>query len=390
MDCFMKIAIDLRALLHGKASGISTYVRELTHEMIKNKEHEFVLFLSGRHQEYLDILDRFSRENVKIFFLKTPNRIFNLKQIFLGMPKVDILIKKRLGIQVDVFFMPDMRPLALSRNCKKVCTCHDLSFFKFPQYFSRKSRFWYFLNRPEKYFRSADKVIAVSEFTQRELEETVQVKSEVVYEGARLEGGGEFAAVREKYGLPRRFLLSLSTLEPRKNLERVVKAFSWAKLSGVELVLAGEADREVFAKLDIPKMDKVKFIGFVDEGDKATLYKMSEGFLYVSLYEGFGLPVLEAFKCGVPVLTSEGSSMQEICGEEAIYANPESVGSIAEGIRALTSKKWSPEKLKARASRFSWAKAAEETLLILTHIIPNKDRDGGSNRYGKKDPKDSK
>lgn len=369
----MKIAIDLRALLHGKASGISTYVRELTQEMIKHKEHEFVLFLSGRKEEYRDILDRFSRGNVKKFFLKTPNRILNFKQIFLGYPKVDRLIEEKLGVKVDVFFMPDMRPLALTPDTKKVCTCHDLSFFRYPECFSRKSRFWYFLNKPKNYFTKADRVISVSKFTQAELASVVGVESDVVYEGARFQGDADFTAVKEKYGLPSKFLLSLSTLEPRKNLERVVKAFGEANIPNVELVLAGEADRTVFSKLHIPESDKVKFIGFVDESDKSSLYKLSEGFLYVSSYEGFGLPVLEAFKCGVPVLTSKDSSMQEICGNEAVYANPSSVKSITEGIKALTSKKWDHEKLKARASHFSWKKAAEETLFILRRVVDNKD-----------------
>ena len=195
----MKIAIDMRALLHGKASGISTYIRELVREMIKHKEHEFILFLSGGKEEYRDILDRFTRDNVKKVFLHTSNRWFNLKQIFLKRPKVDKLLS-----DVDVVFMPDMRPLALSDGVKKVCTCHDLSFFRHPKCFSRKSRFWYFLNKPDKYFKSADKVIAVSGFTQWELKEVLGVESEVVYEGARLESNTDLAAVREKYGLPRR------------------------------------------------------------------------------------------------------------------------------------------------------------------------------------------
>ncbi|MBU1018585.1 MAG: glycosyltransferase family 1 protein [Patescibacteria group bacterium] len=369
----MNIAIDLRPLLHGKVSGVSTYTSHLTSEMIKHKDHEFVLFLSGSRDDYMDILEGFSGDNVRKFFLKTPNRLFNLKQIFLGWPKVDLLIKKELGIEIDVFFLPDMRPLALSKRIKKVCTCHDLSFFRYPRCFSRKSKFWYFLNRPKNYFRSADKVVSVSEFTQNELKDVFSVESEVVYEGVKLERGGDLGFVREKYHLPDKFLLSLSTLEPRKNLERAVKAFIKADLPGFKLVLAGEDNQDIFAEFRIPKSEKVQFIGFVDERDKESVYKLSQGLLYISLYEGFGLPVLEAFSCGVPVLTSKNSPMQEICDDEAVYANPCSVRSITEGIEVLISGKWDARKLKDKASKFSWEKAAEKTLFILGNVVRNKD-----------------
>jgi glycosyltransferase involved in cell wall biosynthesis len=353
----MKIGIDLRALLSGKVSGVPIFTREVVVEMIKSSEHEFVLFLVGWDKRYAKIFDQFDGPNVKKIFWRVPNRIFNFSQFFMPWPKVD------LG--VDVFFMPDMRPINLPKKVKKVCMCHDLSYLRFPHFFSLKSRFWYLLNRPKKYFREASKVISVSHFTVREVKELIGVESSVVYEAPCLSGGsGE--VVKGKY------LLSLSTIEPRKNLKRVIEAFEKADLDGVELIVAGDFDNRVFAKLKLPEVNCVRFIGHVPESDKEALYKSALGLVYVSLYEGFGLPVLEAFQCGCPVLTSKDSPMQEIAGDLAIYADPLDIVAISDGMKKLVSLNGDRQKLIAKANEFSWEKTAKEILLILSEVVVDK------------------
>ncbi|OGJ52884.1 hypothetical protein A2336_00525, partial [Candidatus Peregrinibacteria bacterium RIFOXYB2_FULL_41_88] len=238
---------------------------------------------------------------------------------------------------------------------------HDLSYMRFPQFFSLKSRIWYFFNRPKKYFRKASKVIAVSHFTARELKQLIGVDSEVVYEAPSVVSGSD--SVRKKY------LLSLSTLEPRKNLKRVIEAFGLAGLFGYELVLAGEGDSKVFAKLKLPSVKNVRFIGHVSETDKESLYKEASGFIYVSIYEGFGLPVLEAFKCGCQVLTSRGSPMEEITDGLAIYADSGDVDSIANGMKKIVSWSGDREKLIAKANEFTWEKTAREILLVFSDVV---------------------
>jgi len=259
-----------------------------------------------------------------------------------------------------------MRPIRLPKNVKKVCVCHDLSMIRYLKFFSLKSRIWYFLNNPKRYFKSASKVISVSNFTKNELREVLGVESEVVYNGVRLVGCADTESVKKKYNLPEKYLMSLSTLEPRKNLKRVIEAFSKASLEGFELVLAGDFDEKIFAKLKLPNVKNVRFIGAVAEFDKEALYKMSSGLVYVSLYEGFGLPVIEAFSCGCPVLTSENSSMQEISGGLALYADPLSVESISEGMKKLATWSGDRQKLIVKASEFNWGKTAS---VLLRHIV---------------------
>ena len=343
----MKIGVDLRPLLHGDLSGVPTYTKCLVKEMIRHKEHEFVLFLSGWDEKYKKILDQFQGENVRKVFWRIPNRVFN--------------VFPRLDFDVDVFLFPDMRPAILPKKVKKVVICHDLSFIKFPGFFSFKSRLWYFFNNPRKYFRGADRVISVSKFTQKELANILGVRSEVVYEGAYVPKCKDFACVKRKYGLPDKYILSLSALEPRKNLKKVIEAYLMADLD-CEFVLAGSFDEKIFAKYSLPKNTKIRFVGPVAHEDKEALYKLSSGLVYVSLYEGFGLPVLEAMSCGVNVLTSKGSSMEEIGDDAILYADPLSVDDIVSGMRKLVAGEPDKGKLAARAKEFSWEKAAGEVV----------------------------
>jgi len=347
----MKIGIDLRPLLHGDLAGVPTYTKCLVQEMISHREHEFVLFLSGWDKKYKEILNRFDGENVRKVFLRIPNRLFNV------FPKLDF--------GVDAFLFPDMRPAILPKGVKKIVVCHDLSFLKFPKFFSLKSRLWYFFNNPRKYFKKADKVISVSEFTKMELKTMLGVDSSVVYEGAYVPQCADFESVKKKYGLPDNYILSLSTLEPRKNLKRAIEAYLRAALD-CEFVLAGSFDEKIFAKYSLPKNDKIRFIGPVAHEDKEALYKLSKGLVYISLYEGFGLPVLEAMSCGVNVLTSKGSPMEEISGNMLIYVDPLSCDDIVPGMRRLVNSEVDKAKLIEKAKEFSWKKTADE---ILEQII---------------------
>lgn len=347
----MKIGIDLRPLLHGDLAGIPTYTKCLVREMIKHKEHEFVLFLSGWDKKYKKILDQFDDDNVKKVFLKIPNRLFNV------FPKLDF--------DVDVFLFPDMRPAILPKGVKKIVVCHDLSFLKFPRFFSFKSKLWYLFNNPRKYFRTADKVISVSKFTQVELKRMLGVDSEVVYDGVYVPKGCDFEYVKQKYGLPEKYILSLSTLEPRKNLKMAIEAYLKADLD-CEFVLAGSFDNKIFAKYSLPKSDKIRFIGPVAHEDKEALYKLSKGLVYISLYEGFGLPILEAMSCGVNVLTSKGSPMEEISGGEILYVDPLSIDDIISGMKRLVDSEVDKNKLILKAQEFSWSKTAGDYLSLLS------------------------
>jgi glycosyltransferase involved in cell wall biosynthesis len=187
----------------------------------------------------------------------------------------------------------------------------------------------------------------------------------------------ELAAARERHGVEGSFVLCAGTLEPRKNLSRLIEAFLGlpAELSGPHtLALVGpkgweaeEIDRRIAAA-----GARVKVLGYVSDDDLAALYQSCTAFCYPSLYEGFGLPVLEAMACGAPVLTSRASSMPEIAGDAALYVDPLDVDDIARGLESLLRSPSECERLAAlgrqRAAAFSWERTASETLEILTGL----------------------
>ena len=178
--------------------------------------------------------------------------------------------------------------------------------------------------------------------------------------------------VRKKYNLPEKFVLFLGTIEPRKNIVALTEAFalSRSKKNGYELVIAGASGWKYQCSLDaIEKTDGVRSIGYVASEDKNTLYQMADLFVYPSLYEGFGLPVLESMACGTPVITSDRSSLPEVVGRAALLVNPHDTRDIADTIdmvlldRALYREL--SQRGKVRASAFSWQKAVRQWLVFV-------------------------
>lgn len=268
--------------------------------------------------------------------------------------------------------------------CPVVVTVHDLSFLRYPHLF-RPANPFYLRLFTRLSVRRAQRVIAVSAHT---AEETVRLlgvareKIRVVYHGVdpifRPLAAEEVAAFRARRGLPDRFILFVGTLEPRKNLVRLIEAFA---RSGVDaettLVLAGARgwyDDEVFATVErLGLSSRVHFPGYVPNDELPLWYNAARAFAYPSLYEGFGLPVLEAQACGTPVLTSSVSALPEAAGDGALMVDPYDVEAIAGGLRSLLTDETLREVLRQRglehAARFSWPRTAAETVTVYQEAI---------------------
>ena len=266
------------------------------------------------------------------------------------------------------------------RKAKVVTTIHDLSTIKFPLY-HHESTVEAQTSRLRWVRREADIVLADSLATKRDIIELLGVPEEkikVVYLAAgvqygkfsRKAGSGsagkvqEIERVRKKYGIDGEYFISVGTLEPRKNLKRVIEAFSIIHHPSSiihQLVIVGRAGWGE----SLQKPDNVNFLGLAPDEDLPGLYAGSSGLIYPSLYEGFGLPVLEAMTVGCPVLTSDRGSLEEVAGKAAILVDPENIESIVWGIESLIKDR---EKLIAkglkRSENFSWEKTAAETLSI--------------------------
>ncbi|HLG25571.1 MAG TPA: glycosyltransferase family 1 protein, partial [Candidatus Gracilibacteria bacterium] len=162
------------------------------------------------------------------------------------------------------------------------------------------------------------------------------------------------------------------TLEPRKNISRLVEGYKlFAKKhprAGIKLVLAGKTNTSVFSNFRIDKDENIILPGFIDDKDKPLLYEMAEAFVYPSLFEGFGLPLLEALKCGTPIITSDRSSMPEVVGDAALLVNPENSTAIAGALEKILQhdvRSALRRKMAERIKLFSWKKTAKQTLEVL-------------------------
>ncbi len=271
------------------------------------------------------------------------------------------------------------------RSIPTVLTVHDLIFERFPSYHKPLNRWYLGLTMP-LYARRADAIIAISKATKREIMETYGVpgdKIHVVYEAAspmfRPQPPETVARAKARYGLPDRYLLFVGTIEPRKNLVALLTAFEKVKRSGLTdaLVIVGKKGwlyEDFFRRLESsPAKDSVILPGFVPDEDLPAVYAGAQALALPSLYEGFGLPVLEAMACGTPVVTSSAGSLPEIGGDAALYVPPEDVKALTEALAAVLGDPGKAAEMRSKglmqSSRFSWARTAEETLKVYRTLL---------------------
>lgn len=276
--------------------------------------------------------------------------------------------------------------------CPIVITIHDLSFIRFPRLFRPANRL-YLTWMTRLSARRARRLIAVSAHAAAESVKLLGVPTEkidVVYHGVdpmfRPLPASDIAAFRRRQALPARFILFVGTLEPRKNLTRLVEAFARIRRAGVHtdvhLILAGGKGwlyDELFARVEaLGLADRVTFPGYVAADALPLWYNAASIVAYPSIYEGFGLPVLEALACGAPTLTSNLSSLPEAAGDAAVLVDPYDVNALAEGLDRLLNDQALRRDLQERgpihASRFRWARTARETANVYRRALADDER----------------
>lgn len=362
----MKIAVDLRSLMgaDGKISGVENYLLNI----LKN--------LQG--QEYVGLYNGYAEVNLPEFpgmeirRSKIPNKFFNTSLSFLNYPKFENLYG-----EFEWLWLPDIRPFAIQRKTKLAITVHDLSAFMRPEFYSLKRKIWHWLINYKKALERADIIFAVSEYTKKDLMRRFGInenKIKVVYPGIDHKrfrnnfSDSEKTEIQNKYSLPQKYILSISTIEPRKNIEAIISAFESVPDPNLNLVIAGRLGW-LYGKLltraeKSPKRAKIRFLGYVSEEDKPKLIASSTVVCYPSFYEGFGFIPLEAMACGVPVITSTRTSTPEVAQDAAILIEPYNINELRNAIVSLDT----DPKLKSmliskgleRVKLFDWAKTAEE------------------------------
>lgn len=386
----MRIGIDARCLEENNISGVGEYALEIFKNLLEvDKKNEYIFFSNSYRHKYnrnFEWLKKYPAAKLKIFTF--PNRILNLLFWYFNRPKINTLLGG-----VDIFFMPNINFVPLGKECNFTAAFHDLSFERFPQLFPLKTRIWHFLINPRKLARKAAKIIAVSESTASDLQNIYGVRREnisIIPSGLSEEYriidkcDPNLKAVQKKYRLPDRFILTLGTIEPRKNIISLIKAYeNWRDnalpLAKYKLVLIGKTpsllDRAIHQYIAKSKYRRdIIQTGYVKSLDKVYLYNLASLFVYPSFFEGFGFPPLEAIASGTPTITSNNSSLPEVVGKAAVLVDPTRPQEIAEAIQAVLSDKklnnyLVVEGLK-RKINFDWEKCARETL-VLFQKAPN-------------------
>ncbi len=272
--------------------------------------------------------------------------------------------------------------------CPTVVTIHDLSFMRTPQAFPATQR-RYLHGMVRRSARHARQVIAVSQATKDDVVALFGVPPQritVVYNGVddvfAPASPEQVEAFRRERGLPERFVLHLGTLEPRKNLARLVEAFAQAgqqltDCDDLKLVLAGGKGwdyDDIFVTVErLGLQEQVLFPGYVADADLPWFYRAATVFAYPSLLEGFGLPVLEAMACGTPVITSAVSSLPEVAGDAALLVDPASVDALTDALVQMLSDAALAGEMRRRgllqAGRFSWQRTAAETAAVYRAVL---------------------
>lgn len=283
----------------------------------------------------------------------------------------------------DVFFTP-AHVIPVTYRGPSAATIHDLGYHYFPQAHTRRQVAYLRWSTRHNAHRSR-RVFADSQATRDDLVRFYEVdrdKIEVVYPGidpglTPVWEAKRLQAVRDKYGISAPYLLYLGTLQPRKNLTRLVEAFAAADLDHY-LVLAGKRGwlarmiEEAVASLPPAVAQRVHFPGFVDEADKAALISGADGLLYPSLYEGFGFPIVEAQICSTPVLCADSSSLPEVAGAGALLVDPTDTRALTAGIERLVGDEVLRSRLvdagRVNAQRFTWERTAEQVLAALETV----------------------
>lgn len=379
----MKVSIELQPCLKNK-SGIGVYTYELTKRLQEYRDVEIegnIFNFFNRNDIKNDIHGLNFKKNICTLF---PYGVYRMIWRYVPI-KYNFLFKRKSDIyQFFNFVVPP------NVSGKVITTIHDLTYMLYPHTMDPSNR-----KRLEKdmhnTIRNADYIITISESSKKDIIKYLGLdasKIEVIYPGVdetykKLLSNDEIVVVKNKYSINGKYILYLGTLEPRKNIETIIRAYNCFKKvdkNNIRLVLAGKKGwlyDSIFKLVEeFGLEEEVIFTDYVDDNDKAALYQGAEIFLFPSLYEGFGIPVIEAMASKTPVITSSSSSLPEVAGDAAIITEPLDYKMISASIESILNDNGLREKMIAegvkQADKFNWDVSAEKLKNIYYDLYYNR------------------
>ncbi|EKE16309.1 MAG: mannosyltransferase B-like protein [uncultured bacterium] len=381
----MKIGIDIR-LIGKQRTGDEVVFFNITKKLAEiDSNNEYLLFTDIVDKDIINQIKRdleiSEKNNFQIISISTKNRFswnfFALAHYLRKNP-------------VDIYLTQYIVPFFVPRKIKIITIIHDISFNFFSKMIKFSDLFFLKILIPISLFRT-DKILGVSKFTRDEIIKFYKINPDKVdfFHNAVSENfknkysKEELERIRNKYSLPKKFILYLGTLQPRKNLPFLIKSYAKIRndLAGTKLVLAGNknahnTDKNIDIEVEMNNLQQdVIFPGYIDEGDKPVIYALAHIFVFPSLYEGFGIPILEAFCSQTPVLASDIPSLREVGGDAAFFANPSSLDEFSKALYDISINNDLRNRLissgNKRAELFSWEKTAKKLIDIFNCIKSN-------------------
>lgn len=360
----MILTIDFR--MHN-ASGIGTYIKNIIPFLVDN----FDIILLGNTQE----IQKYKWSN-KVRIIECNSKIYSIKEQFELFNKIP---------RCDIFWSPHYNtPLLPIRAKKRLVTIHDVFHLAFYNTLSLKQKLYAKLVINQAAYRS-DKILTVSNFSVNEIHKYTNTKKDITVAYNAIDYSkftvindkAKLQLIKEKYGLPNEFLLFVGNVKPHKNLKNLLLAI---KDININLVIVGKKDGFITGDENISNLiqkcdleNRVFFTGYVEDDDIPIIYNLAKVFVFPSLYEGFGIPPLEAQACGCPVICSNVASLPEVGGvDSVIYCNPYSIEDIATKIKMVLDDGNLQNELKIKGfeniKRFSWEKSAQKIAKIIEEL----------------------
>ena len=370
----MNIGVDIRVLNDREITGVGNYTLYALESITKlDNENNYHLLNTG----WKDTLDKKLLQNISAEYnhYRCANKVINLRNVLGFGPD----LVKKVKSDLDLFWLPNLNFFKFNKKVPTVLTIHDLSFLHTSKFYSSRHLLWHKLIKVRKLIRGANKIIAVSNNTKRDVMRYFGVREDkiaVVSPGVNVVKMDRKTAeeLTKEFKLADHYFLYVGTLEPRKNIHAIITAFDdyHRKYPFAQLVIVGRKGWLYSGIMkEINNRKYIKYLGYVDSPSKDALYYLSQGLIWPSFYEGFGFPPLEATYHGIPVITSYKTSLPEIMKQQALYVDPYNSADIYQALVLLTENDKLREQLIIEAKRFklpTWDEQAKKIINVFKEI----------------------